>query len=533
MTSHTKSPSPHFIALDCGDALNHATLGRDVRFLFASLNTRQNQCRRLFQFLSLNLALPVISVAMISFLQPPAGQTLYVGTNYSFTASVGNVTSVSAHDQFGNVFSCGVSQGLAKCPYIPASAGALTITISGGLYSARQSFDVLTPSGVYPMGDKMLIGAWAGFDSTVPTFNQFVLSGLNSTQMWDSTGTAATQLQFVDFAKSAGIAATMASMDGNYCTAVDGGSPSACESTLINPLFSDSNFEIWEFDGPETAPDSTMKAETTYIHSYDPFNRPVFAYINSSTSSGFQGFLPYVDIFGAGAYELYGAEPSREINRWEVEQEIVAIRAAGYTVGPKFHSQSQKTPILVNETVCYNGSCDTPADYVHDVFAGLCAGAQGSFSYSYYPNGIGAASKPGFLGPAGAYSKVAHLLNGSPGVAEWILKGVHRPDLSVQVLSGPANASPLFNGVVYPSVRAAVWDWAGMRVIVAVNTASTAVTAKFSGLPSMLPPASVLEESRTIYTSNGTITDSFVGYGVHIYQIPLVDRQFNGAWAAL
>jgi hypothetical protein len=517
MTSHAEAPSPHFVTLD-----RHA-----------SSKIRQRQCTRLLQFLILNLTLPAISVAMISFLQPPAGQKLYVGTNYSFTANVGNVTSVSAHDQYGNVFSCGVSQGLANCPHVPTSAGALTITISGGLYSANRSFNVLTPSGVYPMGDKMLLGAWTGFDTTVPTFTQFVSTGLNSTQIWNSTGTAATQLQFVDFAKSAGIAAPMASMDGNYCTAADGGSPSACESTLINPLFSDSNFEVWEFDGPEIAPDSTLKAETAYIHAYDPFNRPVFAYINSSTSAGFRAFLPYVDIFGAGAYELYGAEPSREINRWEVEQEIAAIQAAGYTVGPKFHSQLQKTPILVNETVCYNGACDTPAEYMHDVFAGLCAGAQGSISYYYYPDGSGAASQPGYRGPTGAYSEVTGLLNGAPGVAEWILKGVHQPDLNVQVLSGPAKAAPLFNGVVYPSVRTAVWDWAGMRVIVAVNTASTTVIAKLSGLPGMLPPASVLEESRTISTSNGTITDSFVGFGVHIYQIPSVDRQSNGVWAAL
>ena len=517
MTSHAEAPSPDFVALD-----RHA-----------SSKIRQRQCTRLLQFLILNLTLPAISVAMISFLQPPAGQKLYVGTNYSFTANVGNVTSVSAHDQYGNVFSCGVSQGLANRPHVPTSAGALTITISGGLYSANRSFNVLTPSGVYPMGDKMLLGAWTGFDTTVPTFTQFVSTGLNSTQIWNSTGTAATQLQFVDFAKSAGIAAPMASMDGNYCTAADGGSPSACESTLINPLFSDSNFEVWEFDGPEIAPDSTLKAETAYIHAYDPFNRPVFAYINSSTSAGFRAFLPYVDIFGAGAYELYGAEPSREINRWEVEQEIAAIQAAGYTVGPKFHSQLQKTPILVNETVCYNGACDTPAEYMHDVFAGLCAGAQGSISYYYYPDGSGAASQPGYRGPTGAYSEVTGLLNGAPGVAEWILKGVHQPDLNVQVLSGPAKAAPLFNGVVYPSVRTAVWDWAGMRVIVAVNTASTTVIAKLSGLPGMLPPASVLEESRTISTSNGTITDSFVGFGVHIYQIPLVDRQSNGVWAAL
>jgi hypothetical protein len=119
---------------------------------------------------------------------------------------------------------------------------------------------------------------------------------------------------------------------------------------------------------------------------------------------------------------------------------------------------------------------------------------------------------------------VNNLLVGPAGVGEWMLKGNRKSDLTATVLSGPsanvgASGTRTFS---YPPIRAAAWDWAGSRVIVAINSSTSAITAQISGLPLGMPDATVVSEGRTIRMASGAFSDNFASLAIHIYKIPLV-----------
>jgi hypothetical protein len=277
------------------------------------------------------------------------------------------------------------------------------------------------------------------------------------------------------------------------------------------------------------------------LYAYITANRPVFKYwVSGMTYDSLEPSVENVDLVGEGAYAIddgcsWQGSPYPDVfARWVVEQEIRAITSVGYTVGPNY-AAGQKTPILVPETVAANTYCTAPAtsgaDITNQIWNGLAAGAAGYFDYMWEDTVVAG----NMTDAASAMARVNNLLVGTEGIGEWMLKGRRQSDLTTTVLSGPsgnvgASGTRTFS---YAPIRGAVWDWAGTRMIVAINSSSSAITAKLSGLPTGMPNATVVGESRTVSTAGGAISDSFSGLGVHIYKIPLVSRQSGGVWIAL
>ena len=488
----------------------------------------------------------------ITILQPATRQTLYVGTQYLFVADLAGAGSVTATDnQTKGNLACTVTHALAVCADTPLSTTTtLKVTFStSGQTPQSLSLTVAQPKGIYPQGDKMQIGSYAGIDMINPNFifTQFIASGQNTTQLTDQGSSATGQSQFVDAAANAFtaanvISAPMASLSDDYCVLRFNPNTniSNCETYVLTPLLSDVNFKLWEIDGPEEAGDGgsgavpLLQSIYTYVRQHD--TRPFYAYINgglldsTAGSQDIQNLVPYVDLVGAGAYRIELGNQPGSLIRWTVEQEIAAINQLKYSIGPNFNTGHQKTPMLINETICYNGTCTAAADYRHDVFAGLSAGAQGILTYFYYGS-AGGQDISAFQGTQGAFAQITSLVNGSSGLGEWALKGLHQADLQVNITSGPATTTPLPNPAKtsYPSVRAATFDWAGTRIVIAVNSNSSQVTATMSGLPASGLNVQVLGESRTVPISSGVITETFAGSAVHIYQVPLV-TQVGATW---
>jgi len=259
-----------------------------------------------------------------------------------------------------------------------------------------------------------------------------------------------------------------------------------------------------------------------------------------------EAYVPHLDIIGEGAYEIddgLGAGDSPNCRgtlpypnawvRWVAEQEISAIRDTGHSTAP-----NDRTPILIAEAFCTtcNGIgtvCPTAAGIRHDAFVGLAAGLKGILFYNW----------PAVLamtgGQVAAISRVGSLILGQEGIGEWVLKGTRQPDLPVTVPNGPAK-TPSFRpyggpATSYPSVRAAAFDWAGERLIIAVNSSPKPVIVGISGLPAGAPRATVIGEARSVKIADGTIvpTESFAGLGVHIYKVPLVKKLADGRLTAL
>jgi hypothetical protein len=110
-----------------------------------------------------------------------------------------------------------------------------------------------------------------------------------------------------------------------------------------------------------------------------------------------------------------------------------------------------------------------------------------------------------------------------------VIHGVPLGDQPVTVLSGPTLSEAFTPAnstteVQYPSIHAAAWSYAGTRFVVAVNYTNESVTAELGGFPSVNPGVEVIEEARTLTTVAGVVTDTFEGWGAHVYRAPIVEE---------
>ena len=453
---------------------------------------------------------------------------------------------MAVSDQTGTSLPCSfnTANGLVTCSYAPSVIGSNTLTLSVNGSSFSRKFNVATPHGIYPQGDRMMVGAYDGYDSG-GGFTNYLTHNFNVSQEYCSTCSAGDDLNIIDSAHAAGLVGAPGYLN-NYSVCGSGGSTSTCESTYIAQMWSDPYLVFWGI--PEESADTPAQdaAYSSYIHTNDSQHRPVFKYLPSGLSaSSIQSHISVVDLVGEGEYPIddgYGSScnftPLQALPpvfaRYVVEQEIQAIKNAGYSVGPNYAS-SQKTPILIPETVPAGAYCSgapgtTAASITNQIWNGLAAGAKGYLDYLWNEGAL-----PDGNGVPAALSAANELLLGPEGVGEWMIKGVAKGDLPVTITGGPStvSVSATIASFTYPSIRAAVWDWAGTRIIVAINSSSSSVTAKISGLPAGAPPASVVGESRTIAISGGALSDSFVGLGVHVYKLPMVSQQSDGSWIAL
>ena len=342
----------------------------------------------------------------------------------------------------------------------------------GASASATISFDVVVPKGLYPQGDKMILGAYDGYDDTNDTFTTYLSGGFNFTHMYCSDCSASEDVGFLAAGQTAGLVGGFGYLDQPICTST--GTTSGCESSFIDPMAQSSAVAMWGIPEEESDTLSQDQAYYSYIHANDPDHRPVFKYMATHGNPSFlEPIVPYVDVVGEGAYPTYDADCSAPLppveGRYTIEQEIAAIQAAGFQrPGPDYQHASQKTPILIPETVVSGAYCSgqpgtTPQSWANEVWNGLAAGAKGYVDYEYWT--VANAGTPGLAGPSGVFAQVNELLAGVEGVAEWMIKGTPQSDPMVTVTSGPTTVSNSTGGLSfsYPSVRAAAWDWAGTR----------------------------------------------------------------------
>lgn len=482
------------------------------------------------------------------FLVPPDGQTLYSGTSYQVVAQASGAPSVSVADQTGATLPCTFtsSNGLLTCKYAPSTAGTAVLTLAGYGSSVSRHFTVLQPNGIYPQGDKMMVGAYDGFDdASAAVFTNYARDGFNFSQLYCSNCSTSDMTSFADAVHSAGMAGAAGYLFNNNCFSPLGsanGGVAGCESQIVS-LIPDANILFWGL--PEENYVTNYLADDAQLYAFvkakDKANRPVFKYwVSGMTYDSLEPTVANVDLVAEGAYPIddgcgwQGSAYPDVFARWVVEQEIEAITSAGYTVGPNYIA-GQKTPILVPETVTANTYCTASAtsgaDITNQIWNGLAAGAAGYIDYLWEDTVV----VGGLTDVASAMANINVLLVGSEGVGEWMLKGSRQSDLATTVLTGPAGSVGVSGTRTfsYAPIRAAVWDWAGTRLIVAINSSPSAITAKISGLPTGMPSATVVAENRTVSTASGAISDSFHGLGVHIYKIPLVSQQSGGGWMAL
>jgi hypothetical protein len=490
---------------------------------------------------------PAQAQSTTQFLAPAASQTLYIGTNYQIVAQAIGASSVAVTDQNGTVLQCTFtsSSGLVTCTYAPSTAGSVILTLTGGGSPVSRQFNVVQPKGIYPQGDKMMVGAYDGFDDpNASVFTNYVTDMFNFSQVYCSSCSTSDMRSFADAGHSAGLTGLVGYLFDNTCFDPPGsrqGGVAGCERQIA-ALSSDANIVFWGL--PEENYVTSYLTDDAKLYAYikanDRAKRPVFKYwVSGMIYSSLQPSVANVDLVGEGAYPIddgcsWQGSPYPDVfARWVVEQEIEAITSAGYTVGPNY-AAGQKTPILIPETVTANTYCPpatSGADITNQIWNGLAAGAAGYFDYIWEDYVVAG----NMTNVASAMATVNNLLVGPGGIGEWILKGIHQSDLTTTVTSGPAgnvsvSGTRTFS---YAPIRGAVWDWAGTRVIVAINSSSSAITAELSGLPTGMPNATVVGENRTVSTAGGVISDSFSGLGVHIYKIPLVSQQSGGGWITL
>ena len=397
--------------------------------------------------------------------------------------------------------------------------------------TATTSFNVVVPTGALSPGRQDgAKAAYDGFDDTNGTFVTYVSAGFNFTQMYCSDCGASEDSSFLAAAQAAGLIGGFAYLDQPVCAST--GSVADCESSVIDAMAQSSAVAMWGIPEEESDTLSQDKNYYSYIHANDPRQRPVFKYMATHGNPSFlEPIIPYVDIVGEGAYPIYDADCNSPplppvLARYAIEQEIAAIQAAGYSVGPDYLPLFAERPRSSSRRRWCpqrtgSGQIGTsPQNWANEVWNGLAAGAKGYIDYEYWP--VASGGTVGLAGPSGVFAHVNGLLAGTEAVSEWMVKGTQQDDPTVTVTSGPTTVSNSGGlSFSYPSVRAAAWDWAGTRTLVVVNSADAAVTATVSGLPTGTPTASVLDESRTLSAASGSRrSDSFEALGVHVYKVP-------------
>jgi hypothetical protein len=440
-------------------------------------------------------------------LAPAATETLYTKTSYDFTFSVPGAASASVAASGATVsWQLEASRGLLFVE-VAASQSSVSLTVkvtSAGGLTASQTFSraFKVASGYYPRGDRYLMGLYGCLSSE---FTTLAAEGYGMVQSYSNT-TEGARTTWLQLCEAAGL------RDMTMLQKTD-------TATNVSLLAQQPAIGWWAL--PEelrywvSTDWSLFTSLSSIVRADDAQKRPLFMYIASSyTGDGIAHYVPTLDIIGAGNYPDYHGWP-RSAARWRIESELYAIHKMGYTV-------ATKTPISILGFFSTTPPC-TAAGLYHDIFASLSAGAQAEVLYAYAyvtPNTAALAD----------LNRATRLLTGPEALGEWALHGTRTADLPVTFLSGPTTA-PSFTPpgsttpIVYPSVRAAAWDHAGTRTIVAVNTASQAVTAEVGGLGTASAAVRVVDESRTLYTNAGVFRDTWEPLAVHVYKVRLVETQ--------
>jgi hypothetical protein len=293
----------------------------------------------------------------------------------------------------------------------------------------------------------------------------------------------------------------------------------------ILALAANANIAYWDL--PEELrwwkPDEFQVAQdyAAWTRAYDPWQGPNYMYIPSHyTQNDVQHYVPYLDIISASAYADDAGQPHAWV-RWRIEETIRGINQAGAVIGSDYLS-GEKTPVgVVQLFIGANGLAPTADQTHHDFWQLIASGAKGIFVFSYFHrNDHGGALVDNW----DRLAEAAAQLSGPEQLDAMILYGQPVTEVATTVLSGPQQTvaftpAGYSTPVQFPSIHVFCQQWNGSNYLIAVNSTDQSVTANFANLPPAgFGSASVLFESRTVPIKEGSFTDLFPAWGVHIYQ---------------
>jgi autotransporter-associated beta strand protein len=268
-----------------------------------------------------------------------------------------------------------------------------------------------------------------------------------------------------------------------------------------------------------------MKNYLSWMRLYDPAQRPNYEYTpNYFADTDMSGVANYVDVIGVSCYCEADSMPHAWV-RYKMQQVGGNGTAlAGKTIGANYLA-GQKTLVAVlydAQAVGYTPSEPTPAQTYHDFWSAIASGAQGIAVYAHYH---ALNDDPANLtNNLNQLNLAASQITGPEQIGNVILYGTANPIVTFNITAGPTNTvsfTPNSGGPTYqyPSINVLSKTWNGNVYVIAVNSTSNTVTATVSNVPSSLALATLPFESRSVPMTNGSFSDTFPAWGVHIYKM--------------
>lgn len=266
---------------------------------------------------------------------------------------------------------------------------------------------------------------------------------------------------------------------------------------------------------------------TAWARAYDPQQRPTYEYIpNGRSATSVSQIVSNVDVIGLGCYCEYIGMPHPWVRYVLQEAGLNGIAIAGSTVGNDYLA-GQKTPVAVlyvaqiTEANTNPPTMPTPSQTYHDVWSAIASGARGIsvFAYAHALH-----DDLSLVTNLLQLNLAASQISGPERIGDVVLYGTPVPQVAFTIISGPeqtvafqppSEAEPL----QYPSLNVLSKTWSGSVYVIAVNSTEQQVTAIISNVPSVTASAVLPFESRTVTVTNGSFTDSFPAWGVHVYKL--------------
>ena len=256
---------------------------------------------------------------------------------------------------------------------------------------------------------------------------------------------------------------------------------------------------------------------------YDPAQRPVYEYTpNYFANTDLNGVASYVDVIGVSCY-CEGVGMPHAWVRYKLQTVGAGgVALAGKTLGSNYLA-GQKTLVAIlyaAQDTNYAPSEPQPAQTYHDVWSAIASGAQGIGVWSYYH---ALHDDPANLtNNLNQLEAAALQLTGPDHIGSAVLFGTVNSNVTFQVTSGPTNTVSFIStgstSTQYTSINVLAKTWNGNVYVIAVNSTSNTVAAVFTNVPSPLTAAAVPLEGRSVGMTNGSFSDTFSAWGVHVYK---------------
>ncbi|HTV41854.1 MAG TPA: Ig-like domain repeat protein [Candidatus Sulfotelmatobacter sp.] len=475
-------------------------------------------------------SIPTIT-SICSSMNPSAYGTAPV----TFTATVSpaptNGESVFFMDATNLLAGAGLTNGSAAFSTSALSIGNHVITVSydgDALYMASES-SALTQTVnqvaiCYPQGTAFPLFMYEIDDSTYPTLEQY---GWNIMQEYGLV-TNSDVNGFLEGLLSNNV-------DGPAIIPCSGASdpytawPQTQVQSWVQSIASNTNLAWWSLPEemlPWYSSETNILADyTAWTRLYDPRQRPTYEYVeNSFAETNFAAVIPYVDVIGVSCYCEELGMPHAWV-RYKLQQAAQGVALAGKTIGSNYPG-GQKTLMAILSIAQFTNNSPSepsPSQTYHDFWSAVASGAQGIGVWSCYhalnddPSNL--------TNNLNELNLAASQITGPANIGQAILYGVLNSNVTFNVTSGPTNTVSFTppeqtSSFQYPSINVLSKTWNGYVYVIAVNSTSNAVTATISNIPSPMTSVTLPFESRSVSMTNGSFSDSFAAWGVHIYKIP-------------